>query len=116
MKLLVLLTTLASLHGNAQSFSKLVWYDEFNYSGKPNADKWSYDLGDGCPNVCGWGNNELQYYTNSQKNAGVENGSLIIEAHTESKGGKSYTSARIVTKLKGDWLYGRIEVRARLPE
>src|SRR4051812_10404233 len=81
-----------------QSPARLVWSDEFNYSGKPSPDKWSYDLGDGCPKVCGWGNNELQYYTGNPKNARVENGSLIIEAHTESKGGKRYTSARLISK------------------
>ncbi|MEQ8574854.1 MAG: glycoside hydrolase family 16 protein, partial [Fulvivirga sp.] len=59
----------------------LVWSDEFNYSGAPDSTKWSYDLGDGCPNVCGWGNNELEYYTSDSKNVRVENGNLIIEVH-----------------------------------
>lgn len=94
---------------------KLVWSDEFDNAGTPDTTKWSYDMGDGCPNVCGWGNNEAQHYTNDTKNARVENGRLIIEARKDSLGGKAYTSARMVTKLKGDWLYGRIEVRAKLP-
>lgn len=93
----------------------LVWSDEFDKAGTPDATKWSYDLGDGCPGVCGWGNNELEYYTQDSKNVRVENGRLIIEAHKEEKGGRHYTSARIVSKGKGDWLYGRIEVRAKLP-
>jgi beta-glucanase (GH16 family) len=117
MKLLMLfLISVASFPAGAQSFSKLVWSDEFDQPGAPDPKKWGYDVGDGCPNVCGWGNNELEYYTSDIKNARVENGSLIIEAHAEAKGGKSYTSARLVSKTKGDWLYGRIEVRARLPE
>ncbi len=94
---------------------KLVWSDEFDSGSIPDTSKWSYDMGDGCPSVCGWGNNEAQYYTNDQKNALVENGRLIIEARKDSIGGKAYTSARLVTKLKGDWLYGRIEVKAKLP-
>jgi beta-glucanase (GH16 family) len=101
---------------DAQTFSKLAWSDEFNTPGAPDDSKWNYDLGDGCPNVCGWGNNEQEYYTNDPKNVRVENGNLVIEAHKESKGGKPYTSTRIVSKLKGDWLYGRIEVRAKLPK
>ncbi|MBX2916040.1 MAG: glycoside hydrolase family 16 protein [Cyclobacteriaceae bacterium] len=95
---------------------KPVWSDEFNYSGPPDPSKWNYDLGDGCPNVCGWGNNEAQYYTSDSKNVRVENGNLIIEAHLDSMGGKAYTSTRMVSKQKGDWLYGRIEVRAKLPK
>jgi beta-glucanase (GH16 family) len=94
---------------------KLVWFDEFNYEGKPDNTKWNYDLGNGCPNVCGWGNNEAQYYTTDSKNVRVENGNLIIEAHKDSVGGKAYTSTRIISKQKGDWLYGRIEIRAKLP-
>lgn len=93
----------------------LIWSDEFDTSGIPDSTKWNYDLGDGCPNVCGWGNNEQQWYTNDQKNVRVENGILVLEAHMDSLGGKPFTSTRIVTKNKGDWLYGRIEVRAKLP-
>jgi beta-glucanase (GH16 family) len=94
---------------------KLVWSDEFDYAQEPDTVKWSYDLGDGCPNICGWGNREAEYYAKGIKNARLENGRLIIEAHKDSLGGKAYTSARLVSKLKGDWLYGRIEVKAKLP-
>jgi beta-glucanase (GH16 family) len=94
---------------------KLIWSDEFSNAATPDPQKWSYDLGDGCPDVCGWGNNELQYYTNDAKNVRIENGKLIIEARKEPAGGKSFTSARILSKEKGDWLYGRIEVKAKLP-
>jgi beta-glucanase (GH16 family) len=90
---------------------KLVWSDEFNYNGLPDSSKWNYDVGGH-----GWGNNEAQYYTKNRKeNARVENGHLIIEAIREPYEGKSYTSARLVTKGKGDWQYGKIEVKARLP-
>ncbi|MFO0414867.1 MAG: family 16 glycosylhydrolase [Bacteroidota bacterium] len=97
-------------------YTKLVWSDEFNQSGLPDSAKWGYDAGRGCPQNCGWGNNELQYYTVSRKeNARVENGHLIIEAHRENFQSSNYTSARLVTKEKGHWKYGRIEVRAKLP-
>ena len=94
---------------------KPIWSDEFDYKGLPDETKWSYDLGDGCPNLCGWGNNELQRYTNALKNARVENGHLIIEAHKEDIGTRHYSSTRLISKGKGDWKYGRIEVRAKLP-
>jgi len=89
---------------------QLVWSDEFDYQGYPDPNKWGYDIGAG-----GWGNQELQYYTNRLENARVENGRLIIEARKENYGGAQYTSARLKTRYKGDWLYGRIEVRAKLP-
>ncbi len=88
-----------------------VWCDEFNYDGLPDSTKWSYDVGGH-----GWGNNELQYYTESDlDNARVEDGNLIITAIKENLGSNSYTSARLVTKEKGDWLYGKIQVKAKLP-
>jgi beta-glucanase (GH16 family) len=87
-----------------------VWADEFNYTGLPDSTKWGYDIGGR-----GWGNNELEYYTNSIKNASVANGILSITARKESMEGKNYTSARIVTKDKGDFLYGRFEIKAKLP-
>jgi len=91
---------------------KLVWSDEFGYSGLPDSTKWNYDVGGH-----GWGNNELQFYTkNRVENARVEKGFLIIEARKESWEGKNYTSARLITKGKGDWQYGKIEVRAKLPK
>ena len=91
---------------------KLVWFDEFDYKGLPNPQKWNYDTGGH-----GWGNHELEYYTqNREENARVENGMLVIEARKEDWKGSKYTSARLVTKGKGDWTYGRIEVRAKLPK
>ena len=89
----------------------LVWADEFNYTGKPDASKWNYEVGAG-----GWGNNELQCYTNREENAYVDDGYLTITAKRENYSGSEYTSARITTKAKGDWKYGYIEMRAMLPE
>lgn len=90
---------------------KLVWSDEFDGPGLPDAKKWSYEVGGN-----GWGNNELEYYTDRRpENARIENGSLIIEARKEDWQGKNYTSARLVTKGKAEWKYGRIEARAQLP-
>jgi len=87
-----------------------VWADEFDNTGLPNTAKWGYDLGGS-----GWGNNELQNYTNLLDNAKVENGNLVITAKKESSGGMNYSSARLVSRNKGDFLYGRVEVRAQLP-
>jgi beta-glucanase (GH16 family) len=90
---------------------QLVWADEFNYTGLPDPAKWKYDTGGH-----GWGNKELQFYTQDRKeNARVENGSLIIEARRDNWNGHEYTSARLVSKGQGDWTYGRFEARAKLP-
>ncbi|MCX5681016.1 MAG: glycoside hydrolase family 16 protein [Candidatus Omnitrophica bacterium] len=90
---------------------KLVWSEEFNYAGKPTAAKWNYD--EGCD---GWGNGEVQCYTRAKsENARVEDGKLIIEARHDGTGKQQYTSARLNTKGKGRWAYGRIEVSAKLP-
>jgi beta-glucanase (GH16 family) len=106
-----------ALNKSKSAKMQLVWSDEFNYSGLPDTTKWGYDIGDGCPNVCGWGNNELQLYSGHRlENARVKDGHLIIEARKETKGKFAYTSARMVTKRKGDWKYGKIDVRAKLPK
>lgn len=88
-----------------------LWQDEFSYTGLPDSTKWGYDIGGS-----GWGNHELEYYTKNLKNAHVENGILSIEALRENVGSQSYSSARMVTKGKGEWLYGRYEIRAKLPQ
>ena len=91
---------------------KLVWADEFNYTGLPDSTKWSFEVGGQ-----GWGNNELQYYTDADtNNAVVKNGYLSITARREVKGKNQYTSARLITKGKKVFKYGKIEVRAKLPE
>ena len=95
----------------------LVWSDEFGYTGYPDSSKWQYAIGDGCPELCGWGNEELQYYTRrSLKNARVAGGLLTIEVHPDSVINKRYSSAKLVTKDIQDWKYGRFEIRAKLPE
>ena len=92
---------------------ELVWDEEFDYEGLPDSTKWSYDT-DG--NEYGWGNNEAQFYTKGRKeNAWVSDGVLTITARKENMEGKKYTSARLRTKGKGDWLYGRFEIRAQVP-
>lgn len=90
----------------------LVWNDEFEYTGLPDSTKWKFDT-EG--NRDGWGNNEAQYYTETnEKNAIVKNGILKIVARKENYGGKEYTSARLVSKA--DWKYGKIVINAKLPE
>ncbi|MBN1926312.1 MAG: glycoside hydrolase family 16 protein, partial [Prolixibacteraceae bacterium] len=92
----------------------LVWSDEFDYAGLPDSLKWSYDT---VGNAWGWGNNELQYYTSARhENAIVSNGTLKITAIKEPYNKFAYTSARLITKGKGDWLYGRFEISAKLPD
>ena len=92
---------------------KLVWNDEFE-GDHLSANNWVYEIGDGCPHLCGWGNNELQYYRS--QNATVEGGVLTIEARKEAAGNRQYTSARIKTQGKRSFQYGRIDIRALLPE
>jgi beta-glucanase (GH16 family) len=112
--LFIVLVSIAACESDRQR--KVVWSDEFEVNGSPDSTKWGYDLGDGCPDNCGWGNNELQYYRREAKNVRVEGGYLIVEAHKDSVEGKGFTSAKIVSRDKGDWLYGRLEIKARLPE
>ena len=90
----------------------LVWSDEFSQpdGSAPDATKWGYDVGG-----TGWGNNELEYYTSRTNNARVEGGQLVIEARQERYSGKNYTSARLLTKGKWSWTYGRIEARIKIP-
>ena len=89
-------------------YNNLVWEDDFNTDGAPDATNWTYDLGAG-----GWGNGELQTYTDTAENAKVEGGSLIITAKADGSGG--YTSARLKSQGLRKFTYGRIEVKAKLP-
>jgi len=89
---------------------KLVWADEFETT-QIDSTKWTYDIGN-----WGWGNNELQYYTkNRQENARIENGNLIIEARKNDME-QAWTSARLTTRGKVSFLYGKIEFRAKVPK
>lgn len=97
-----------------REFNELVWHDDFD---GPTLDysKWECEV-----NAFGGGNNELQIYTDHPRNVRVENGCLILEAHREvtTRSGtvKDYSSGRVRTKHRGDWCYGRFEIRAKLPK
>jgi len=100
---------------------RVAWSDEFEVAGLPDAAKWMYDTG---RNAAGWYNNELQYYANARaENSRVENGFLVITARQEDLStlgvndwsGQRYSSARLITRGKGDWRYGFMEIRAKLP-
>ncbi|MEM6782405.1 MAG: family 16 glycosylhydrolase [Bacteroidota bacterium] len=108
--LAVISVALASVPATAQNYT-LVWADEFDYTGLPDATKWTYNVGGG-----GWGNQELQFYTEADlDNASVADGALTITARLESLGGRRYTSARLLSRGLGEWTYGRFEARAKLP-
>lgn len=96
------------------TFNNLVLQDNFDVDGAPNTSIWNYDIGKG-PGGDGWGNNELQYYTDRPENIVVENGMLKITAIKESYMGSGYTSARITTKGKFEKKFGRFEARMKLP-
>ena len=91
----------------------LVWQDEFDQS-TINIDNWTFQNGDGCPSLCGWGNAELQYYTEDNAYM-LEDEYLVIEAKKEQLGGKGYTSSKLISKGKKAFKYGRIDIRANLP-
>lgn len=88
----------------------LVWNDEFT-DAEIDRRKWGYATGGN-----GFGNNEGQYYTDDPENAYIEDGALVIEAREERYRGRDYTSAKLQTLVLADWLYGRIDIRARLPQ
>ena len=89
---------------------KLIWSDEGDYEGPPDPERWEINI---------WParkvNDEDQAYTDREKNLRVEDGQLVIEAHLEDYGDAKYTSGRVHTDGKGDFLHGRFEVRALLP-
>ena len=98
------------------TFTNLVWEDNFDVDGPIDSSKWVAEIGDGtAQGIPGWGNNELQYYTDDASNVRVENGLLVITAKEESVGGRNYTSARIKTEGLFEQKYGRFEARIRMP-
>lgn len=119
MKKIILLTIGVFLYATPLSAQTLVWSDEFDGSGNTNAygldlSKWEPMIGNGCDfGICGWGNNELQYYQEDQ--AVVSGGVLTITAQKERVQAQQYTSARLRTINLGDWTYGRFEARIKLP-
>jgi len=102
-----LFTSTKPVQGGSE-FTNLVWSDDFETAGAPDATKWTYDLDAG-----GWGNGEAQTYTDSADNVIVEDGVLKIIAKKETDG--SYTSARLKTQGLYDFTYGRIDISAKLP-
>jgi beta-glucanase (GH16 family) len=99
-----------STSGRGSQQWKLVWEDCFDLA-EVNGDKWNFT-----EEGSGFGNNESQYYTARPDNARVEDGMLVLEARQEDFSGLAYTSAKLTTKGKADWKYGRFSIRARLPE
>lgn len=106
---------LSAMHAQGQVY-ELVWSDEFDGT-QLDSSSWETQTGTGTAYglPAGWGNNELQYYTNFANNVSVSNGTLKITARQESFGGQPYTSARIRTKGMHEFLYGRIEGRMIIP-
>ncbi|TBW27109.1 family 16 glycosylhydrolase [Gramella sp. KN1008] len=98
--------------GFQSQFTTEVWSDEFEGDAL-DTDKWNYAIGNG---ENGWGNGEAQYYTDAEDNVKVQDGHLIITAKREAESGFDFTSARITTKDKYEFTYGRVEVRAKLAE
>ncbi|QIX60573.1 glycoside hydrolase family 16 protein [Hymenobacter sp. BT18] len=92
------------------AYTDLIWNDEFD-AGTLDESKWVREQGGN-----GWGNNELQTYTNTNENSYLLDGSLVIEAKKTGSGPRDYTSARLITKGKRDFQFGRIDVRAKLPK
>lgn len=105
-------TTPPNQNSGDPDYTNLVWSDEFNTDGAPDAAKWTYDLGRGDN---GWGNNEKQNYTNAASNIVVQGGFLKITAKKENSGGAEYSSARLKSDGKYSFKYGKVEVRAKLP-
>lgn len=115
-RLLVLTLVIAMLVSlipcmNVSAAYNLVWQDEFD-TGSLNTSNWTCEIGTGSG---GWGNNELEYYTDRSQNVRIENGNLVIQALKESYGGMSYTSARLKTQGKRSWTYGKVEARIKIP-
>ncbi len=113
-RLLLLLLLPAALRAADPGWS-LVWADEFDAGRQPDPARWVHDLGGH-----GWGNNELQIYTDRPVNARIEEGHLVLEARRETFTGsdgrtRDYTSARIKTQGRAAWTYGRLEARMKIP-
>jgi beta-glucanase (GH16 family) len=108
----VVIIALTAFCADGYGAYQLVWADDFNGTSL-NMSNWSYQEGDGCPTLCGWGNDELEYYRS--QNIAVSGGNLIITAKAENYGGRSYTSGKIISRYKQDFLYGKIEARMKVP-
>lgn len=109
---IALAVAVCSIPAPAHAQYSLVWQDEFD-GASVDPTRWEFQIGTGCPSLCGWGNNELQYYR--AENATVSGGLLTITARQQAFGGKAYTSARLRSRGLADFTYGKIEMRAKLP-
>ncbi len=90
---------------------KLVWSDDFDYEGRIDESKWTYEVGN-----FQWPNKELQAYSDRLTNVFVKDGRLTIQSNKEQDGEREYTSGKINTKGKAHWKYGFFEVRAKFPK
>ncbi len=107
-----MIVMLAGLGGPALADMSLVWSDEFD-GNSLDLDNWTIEIGNGCPDLCGWGNNELEYYR--AENVAVTDGNLYLTAREESYGGNYFTSGKVHSRNKQVFLYGRMEMRAKIP-
>ncbi|MCW4468528.1 glycoside hydrolase family 16 protein [Flavobacterium sp. MFBS3-15] len=105
----LILTTQPPYPDDEPEYNTLIWEDQFNYTGAPDASKWTMEIG----NNNGWGNNEAQYYR--AENANVSGGTLKITAKKETFNGFQYTSSRMKTQDKFEFTYGRVVMKAKLP-
>lgn len=110
MKYLFLLLSVTALSETCSNNDENIIFEEHFEGQELNVDYWNYELGNGCPDLCGWGNNERQNYT--KDNIAVRDGNLVITAHKDQD---QYYSGRITTKDKIEFQYGTIEVKAKLP-
>ncbi len=108
-KLAIVLIFVTAIANAQQAKRKLVWEEEFNTK-VLNEKVWNFEMGNGCPDNCGWGNNEKQLYTKT--NHVLKDGNLVITVNKEND---HYTSTRITTAGKKEFLYGRMEARAKIP-
>ncbi|WP_336127090.1 glycoside hydrolase family 16 protein [Mesoflavibacter sp. CH_XMU1422-2] len=107
--LLIIISLVTIFSCEKKKQENIVFFEDFNTENL-NETHWNYELGNGCPNLCGWGNNERQYYT--KENVSIKDGNLVI---TATKDSTKYYSGRITTKDKVEFTYGTVEVKAKLP-
>lgn len=108
-RIFLILIFLLIFKGPEASDNSILFTDDFENTFL-NLNHWNYELGDGCPELCGWGNNEFQIYT--KENVFIRDENLVIKA---TKQGNKYYSGRITTKDKIEFQYGTVEVKAKLP-